>query len=129
MALFLALGWQLGTLNFGRSNFATWVLWLPLWALVQQYVLQGYINRRAQLIFDKGWRSISLTALVFALLHAPNPLLCLVTLIGGALWAWVYQRAPNLPALALSHALASLSLACGLSPYLKSLRVGINYFG
>lgn len=127
--LFLFLGWRWGTLNFGRSNLLAWALWLPVWGLLQQYILQGYINRRAQMLCGAGWRGIAVTALVFALLHAPNPWLMAATGGGGLLWAWVYQRAPNLFALALSHAVASLALACGLSPFLKSLRVGINYFG
>ena len=50
-------------------------LLVPLWALFQQYVLQGYLNRRAQVVFGPGWHSVMLTALFFALVHLPNPLL------------------------------------------------------
>ena len=128
-ALFVFLGWQLATLRLERDNFAVWAVWLPVWALLQQYVLQGFVNRRAQILWGAGWRSILLTALVFALLHAPNPGLMAMTFAGGLLWAWVYQRAPNLFALALSHALAALVLARSLGPLLRSLRVGISYFG
>jgi membrane protease YdiL (CAAX protease family) len=56
--------------------------------------------------------------------------LAFATFIGGFIWAYVYQRAPNLPALALSHALMSMLLACSLPPsVINSLRVGIKYFG
>ena len=47
---------------------------LPLWALFQQYVLNGFINRRAQFAFGNGVKSVTLVAVVFALLHLPNPL-------------------------------------------------------
>jgi membrane protease YdiL (CAAX protease family) len=97
---------------------------------MQQYVLQGFINRRAQLALGPGWPSVLVVALVFALLHLPNPWLALATFAGGLVWAHVYQRAPNLPALALSHALTSMLLAASLPPaLLRSLRVGIKYFG
>src|SRR5688500_18222519 len=50
-------------------------LLVPLWALFQQYVLQGYINRRAQIVLDRGWKSVLLVGLLFAVVHLPNPVL------------------------------------------------------
>lgn len=103
---------------------------LPLWALLQQYALNGFINRRAQAALGPGLKSIVLVAIVFALLHLPNPFLVVLTAIGGLIWAAVYQRQPNLFALALSHTLVSITLALTLSPNLTNgLRVGLKYFG
>ncbi len=103
---------------------------LPLWALFQQYALNGFINRRAQFALGKGLKSISLVAVIFALLHLPNPLLAMVTFAGGLIWAAVYQQQPNLFALALSHTMVSITLALTLSPnLLNSLRVGFKYLG
>jgi membrane protease YdiL (CAAX protease family) len=127
------IGGVLGTLQFNWprsvSGFALSQFLLFLWGLLQQYVLQGVVNRRAQEIFGKGRISIAAAALIFSALHFPNLWLMLATLAGGYLWAAVYQRVPNLYAVALSHCIMTNVLAFSLSPaLLHGLRVGYNYY-
>lgn len=129
VVVILAAGWFSSHAIF-QGHFRARYLSLPLWALFQQYVLNGFINRRAQLAFGNGLRGIILVGFIFALLHFPNPLLAVATLAGGLIWAAVYQRQPNLFALALSHSVTSIALALSISPdLLNSLRVGFKYFG
>ena len=128
-ALILLMGW------YGRSRFEfaplrLRFLTLPLGALFQQYALQGFINRRAQLVTGPGVKSIVLVAILFSVMHLPNPLLAGLTLVAGLMWAAAYQRVPNLFALTISHVVLSLLLALSLPANLVyNLRVGLKYFG
>lgn len=133
-ALLLALvGWLCGSLRLGalRAGWALAPTYLSMfvWGLMQQYPLQGFINRRAQMVWGRGPLTTVFVASVFALLHLPNPWLTLATFCGGLLWAWAYQRAPNLIALAFSHSLMTVVLVTTV-PYrsLGGMRVGYGYF-
>jgi xanthosine utilization system XapX-like protein len=123
------LEWSLSDSEFTLRPLRPRLLLLPVWALVQQYALQGFINRRLQMALGAGFKVTLLVGFIFGLLHLPNPLLSLLTLLGGVIWAAVYQRQPNLLALAISQSLASLCLALAIPPNLiNGLRVGFRYF-
>ena len=139
MVLVAAVCFALGRWFGGQTNFQRWHSRTPIvgqlalgfgWGLAQQYVLQGFINRRAQLVLGKGWLSVLLVAAVFSVLHLPNVWLVVATFTGGVVWAVVYQRAPNLFALAVSHALMTWVIVSTLPPSaLHHLRIGFKYFG
>jgi membrane protease YdiL (CAAX protease family) len=110
-ALLALVGWLTGGGSAGRYRLG-WPLLttfaaLFVWGLMQQYALQGFINRRAQAVWGRGPRSVLFVAAVFGLLHLPNLWLTAATFAGGLMWAWVYQRAPNLLALVLALAFAA----------------------
>lgn len=130
----VAGGWLAGTLDFTRWRGGQSIFGLPalgiFWGLLQQYALQGFINRRAQIVWGRGWTSVVVTALIFAFLHFPNPWLTLATLAGGLAWAYVYQRVPNLYAAGLTHGLLTWMLISAVPPaMLNNLRVGYKFFG
>lgn len=128
--LILVAGWLYGGFRYGQIASRPRFLLLPVWAFAQQYVLQGFVNRRAQMFLSPGVRSVILVAAVFSLLHLPNLPLAAATFLGGLLWATAYQRVPNILAPAISHAALSFLLAFSLPPaWLNSLRVGFKYFG
>ncbi len=134
LLMFVGRFWYGASLVWGRPRagwmLLGWPVWGFVWGLVQQYALQGFINRRLQMLWGAGWRTTLVVAALFALLHLPNPSLTAATFIGGLIWAAVYQRAPNLWALALSHAVMTWVLVSTLpSAALGGLRVGYKYFG
>jgi len=131
----LAIGWWTGE----RIDFLRWHISRPLavqlilgfaWGFVQQYMLQSLVNRRAQIIWGRGWLSVLVVAAIFAGLHLPNPALTVATFVGGVIWAAVYQRAPNIFALAISHSLMTWLVVSTLpASTLHHLRIGFKYFG
>lgn len=126
-ALLVGVGALAHSLNFGRRFWLSLLL-LPFWGLTQQYILQGFIYRRLMLIYGATPRTIFLAAFLFALVHAPNGPLMLLTLVGGLVWTWVYARAPNLFALGLSHALMSAIAMSSLPAwFLQSMSIGYKY--
>ena len=129
VVIFLLVGWLVDGSRLDTLLARPRYLLLPIWAFAQQYVTQGFINRRAQIVFGRGWRSVLLVASIFALLHMPNMHLVWLTFLGSAVWAAANQITPNLFALALSHTVTAMVLAKSLpSSWLNSLRVGLKYF-
>ncbi|MGI8835765.1 MAG: CPBP family glutamic-type intramembrane protease [Pyrinomonadaceae bacterium] len=127
VVLIFTAAWWLGYPIFAQP-WRIRFLSLPLWTFLQQYCLNGFINRRAQFAVGKGLKSVVLVAVIFSLLHLPSPLLTLSALLGGLVWAATYQRQPNLFALTLSHTIVSLTVALTMRPsLLYSLRVGFKY--
>ena len=133
VVVLLVIGYRLGSLGVVRNSASMfrmrYLIWLFWWALLQQYALQAIVNRQAQTLWGRGARSIFAVALMFGLLHLPNFPLVLATFAGGLVWAYTYQKAPNIIALALSHYIMTLVLMWALSPsLLHNLRVGAGYY-
>jgi len=138
-AVFAAIGYGAGSFH-RTSHFWSNLLVTPVWALIQQYVLQGFIHRRVRFLLindslapDERKRrtrlAILATTAIFSLAHAPNLSLMTLTFAGALIWSWVYARAPNLFAIALSHAAISLMLMTSLPPWLlPSMSVGYKHF-
>jgi CAAX prenyl protease-like protein len=134
-----AIGYSTGSFHRTSHSWMT-MMATPVWALIQQYASQAFIYRRVRFMLlddtlapeERKRRTgiaILLNAALFSSAHAPNPSLMILTFVGGVMWTWVYERAPNLPAIALSHAAVSLTLMTSLPPWLlPSMRVGYKYF-
>lgn len=131
--LLIIFGWfarSISIIKYHAGWPVLWVfMWLYLWGLIQQYALQAFIHRRAQIAWGQGTRSVVVVALIFGILHLPNLWLVLATSLGAVLWASIYRRAPNLFALALSHSLMTIVLVSTVpGDALHGMRVGFNYY-
>jgi len=128
IAVILVTGLASHSLSFG-ARFYGMLLSVPLWALLQQYMLLAFVHRRLRVVFGGGQRTVAVTALLFALLHLPNPMLTLACAVAGYIWTDAYERSPNLYANALTHAVASALIANALPHWLlKNMVVGLNHF-
>ncbi len=100
------------------------LLGYPLWAVVQQGLFLGVLYPRLRAACGAG-AAPGLLALLFAVAHAPNPLL----MVGGGLmslvFATVWEKAPSLPLVALAHGVIGAVCDKGLH---VSMRVGAHYF-
>src|SRR5205085_9066932 len=128
VALVLVIGIAAHSLRFG-ARFYGMLASVPLWALLQQYMLFAFVHRRLRVVLGEGPRIAIVTALLFAFLHLPNPMLTLACALAGFIWAEAYERSPNLFANALTHTVASAFIANTL-PHglLKNMVVGTNHF-
>lgn len=136
-ALLIFTGWISGTISahFGLLSSLPALL---LSGIAQQYLLQGFIHRRIIVTtagicrrFPAAHSPLStlMTAACFSIVHVPNPSLTFLTFVGGLLWSVVYQRAPNIYAIGLSHGMMSLLVVNTLPPsVLHSLSVGYKHF-
>ena len=101
----------------------------PVWALVQQYALQGFVYRRLCNAWGRPGVAAAGAALLFGAVHYPNPVLMVSTTVGGFVWSSLYRRAPNLYTLALSHGWLGVLLMASFPPeLLHELRVGPSYW-
>jgi len=120
-------GWVLDSLR-EPARFLRGFAGVPAWGLVQHFMLLSFCHRRLQLVFGAGPPAVLATAVLFGLVHAPNPPLMLACTVAGGLWAWQFDRAPNLFATALSHGIASTCLSGSLpKTILHSSKVGYRY--
>lgn len=76
------------------------------WALIQQYVIAVVVFGRLRGLCPD--HAVVLAAGVFGFLHLPNFALMCGTFLLGVLLLRVYRCHPNLPALAVTHALAAV---------------------
>jgi hypothetical protein len=110
------------SLRWAAINFGVYCVW----GVFQQYVLNGYfVNRFVR--FTR--RAPLLAGLVFAVAHAPNWFLMLITGAGGYASARVYSRTRNLYFLGLAHALLGFVIYLVIPDWVsRHLWVGPKWF-
>jgi membrane protease YdiL (CAAX protease family) len=111
------------------DNIAGRVFEYVFWSFLQQIGLQTFLTRRFEKIFVNPLWVCAASSTVFALIHFPNPVLMVLTWVGGFFWTWCFLKTPNLYALAVSHGwLAVMAIYCVPVRWLHQLRVGPGYW-
>lgn len=122
----LAAGFARGTLHDPGSLVERLLVLVP-WGAAQQWVLQTVVLSEARQRTSSP-KNIVVAALLFALVHLPNPLLTLATFVGALGWCTIFSRYPNIVPLALSHAVATLALLAAFDDGVTGrLRIGLAY--
>ena len=126
VVLILGAGAAVGTLH-DRRDFLGSLAPLVVWGAAQQWVLQTVVLREAQRASSRA-RGIVIAAVLFGVVHLPNPLLAPVTAAGALVWCRLYDRYPNIIPLALSHGLGTLALRYAFDDaIIGRLRIGAAY--
>jgi hypothetical protein len=116
----------LGTLH-DRRDFLGNLAPLVVWGGAQQWVLQTLVLREAQRASSRT-RGIVIAAVLFGVIHLPNPFLAPVTGVAALVWCRLYDRYPNNIPLALSHGLGTLALRYAFDEaMIGRLRIGAAY--
>lgn len=127
----ILLAWQAGTLRvlYGRQPVYLHGTGYAIWALEQQFILNSFFYRRFETLIGENARALVATAVLFSLVHIPNPVLVPATLVAGLFFVAAFQKFRNIYPLAVAHALLGLTLAMTVPDHwIHHMRVGLGFF-
>jgi hypothetical protein len=110
------------------------ISWHRLWTyfafcLLQQVALNSLVHNRMLSLVRNEWLAASLTGVIFAACHWPNPVLVPSTFIAGAAMAFMFGRIRNIIPLAVGQAiLGSVVFWAFPLAWHHHLRVGPGYY-
>lgn len=108
---------------FDKST-GSW-LWTKLPTIVgQQIMLQLLLLPVLLRLFQRTSVAVFLAALIFSLLHLPNPVLVLLTFVAGVVWVACYCQARRMTPVVISHCILAMMAAGLCGEYIFNLRVG-----
>lgn len=99
-----------------------------VWAIAQEFILLDFVLVRVRRLTSTPGRAIAITALLFAGVHIPNPLLVPLTVVWGWIACWLFLRYRGLFTLGVTHGLLGLVIAIGVPNSIHHhMRVGLGY--
>lgn len=99
-----------------------------VWAIAQQWLLQGYfLPRLAPLTPKEAWAA-AIVAGLFAVGHLPNMILVVMALVWGLAACLLFLRFRSILSLGIAHAILGITLAISIpGPVLHNMRVGVAF--
>jgi len=97
--------------------------------VLQQVALNSLLHNRMMSLVPNEWAAASLTGLIFAVCHWPNPVLVPLTFFGGAAMAWMFGRVRNILPLVFGQVLLGMLVSWAFPmAWHHHLRVGPGYY-
>jgi hypothetical protein len=97
--------------------------------VLQQVALNSLLENRMIWLVRNQWVAALLTGLIFAACHWPNPVLVPLTLVGGAVMAWMFGRVRNIIPLVFGQVLLGMLVSWAFPmAWHHHLRVGPGYY-
>jgi len=127
----LLAAWQAGTLRvlYGRGPVYLHGMGYAIWALEQQFILNSFFYRRFENLLGENVQALLATAVLFSLVHMPNPVLVPATLVAGLFFVAAFRKFRNIYPLAVAHAVLGLTLAVSIPDHwIHHMRVGLGFF-
>lgn len=129
--LAIAIASFLGTLRglYGELPVSGHALFYTIWAFEQQFILNSFFYKRFESLLGNNTEAMVVTALLFSLVHLPNPVLVPATFLGGLFFVSLFRRWRNIYPLGIAHAIMGLTLAITFpDSWIRHMKVGIGYF-
>jgi hypothetical protein len=126
----IAISIQLGALHpmYGPVPVGSHMWGYVIWAFLQQLVLQGFFLLRLLRLLPSPRSAVVTAAALFALVHLPNPLLTVATLVWGLVACTVFLKYRSLYTLGFIHGILGLCIAVSVpSAIHHHMRVGLGY--
>jgi len=97
--------------------------------MLQQVALNSLLQNRMISLVRNQWAASTVTGLIFAACHWPNPVLVPLTLLGGAAMAWMFGRVRNIIPLVFGQVLLGMLVSWAFPmAWHHHLRVGPGYY-
>ncbi len=127
----MTLAYNLHTLHQPIGGPTHWIrtyAGYTIWALIQQFLLQGYFLVRLLRVMPNETLAAFTGATIFAVAHLPNPILAPATLLWGLIACLIFVRCRNIFSLGIAHAILGICIAVTFpASTLHNMRVGLGY--
>lgn len=116
-----------GTTIPSFANLASGFAGYCIRAFWQQFIANAYFTAQFLLVAPHPFVAIALSAILFCLVHFPNPVLMPICLVNGAIGAWFFFRYHSLLPGALCHAVIGTAIAFFLSGPSHNLKIAQGF--
>jgi len=104
-------------------------LWpYPIWAFLQQFLLQSFFFLRFEAILDSK-RALVANTLLFTMAHLPNLTLTGMTFFGALFFTAMFRRYRSIYPLGIAHTLLGIAIAYSFADsVMHHMRVGLGFW-